>query len=169
MNLSFIGSVFKKFVYFVDYFLLQNLDVQKLFEELMDIFEEEFDMKRVVLNFMEFLNEKVMNLLIRNIMLFQFGSNCLVEYVLYQKVGKLLVEVWEDMFFGVGYLFFDLNLCGVFQWSVNLMEDDYNVVVERQQEFQEFFIFYVFCLDVDICLDGIMILDMGIGGILLYC
>jgi Asp-tRNA(Asn)/Glu-tRNA(Gln) amidotransferase A subunit family amidase len=168
MNLSFTGSVPKKLVYPVDYFPLQNPDAQKLFEELMDTLEEEFDMKRVALNFTELLNEKVTNPSIRNITSFQLGSNRLAEYVSYQKVGKPLAEAWEDMFPGAGYPPLDPNPRGAFQRSVNLTEDDYNVAVERQQEFQEFFTSHVLRPDADTCSDGIMILDMGTGGIPSY-
>ncbi|KAK0387240.1 hypothetical protein NLU13_5553 [Sarocladium strictum] len=168
MNLSYGSGVPKRLLYPVDYFPLQNPKAQELFEGLMSTLEEELGMAKVELNFTRVLNDKVANAAIRNVTSFQLGSNRLAEYISYQKVGKPLARAWDELFPGAGFPPLDPNPRAAFQRSVNLTEEDYDEAVEMQRELKAFFTSEILRPDPDTCSDGIMILDMGTGGLPSY-
>ena len=167
VNNSF-SSFPTRLVYPLDYFPLGNPAAQSLFEDFMSTLEQEFGMVRTPFNFSETLNTSVTNPRITNLTAFQLSSNRLAEYVSYNEVGKPLAEAWEEAFPGAGYPPFDPNPRGAFQRSMNLTEEDYQVAVDIKNEFREFFLANVLRPDNQTCSDGIMILDMGTGGLPSY-
>lgn len=167
VNSSFTGFP-TKLVYPLDYFPLNNSAAQNLFEGFMGTLESEFGMIREPFNFTETLNSHVSNPQITNLTSFQLNSNRLAEYISYIEVGQPLAESWEAQFPGAGYPPLDPNPRGAFQRSMNLTDDDYQAAVEIKNEFRDFFLANVLRPNVDTCSDGIMILDMGTGGLPSY-
>jgi hypothetical protein len=158
----------KKLIYPVDYFPLVNPAAQAIFETFMTTLQTEFNMTRVPINFTSMLRSTVTNPAITNITAFQANSNRLAEYVSYHEVGIPLATAWDVTFPGRGYPPLDPNPRAAFARSVNLTTADYDAAVAIKNEFRDFFLSHILRSDPDTCSDGIMILDMGTGGLPSY-
>lgn len=157
-----------KIIYPVDYFPLVNPAAQKIFEDFMTALQEEFNMTRTPINFTSILRSTVSNPSITNITAFQANSNRLAEYVSYHEVGIPLATAWNTTFPGRGYPPLDPNPRAAFARSVNLTTADYSAAVAIKNEFRDFFLSNILRPNAETCSEGIMILDMGTGGLPSY-
>ena len=167
-----VNTSFSKFpsklIYPVDYFPLANPAAQAIFDTFMTTLQEEFNMVRTPINFTSILRSSVSNFLITNVTAFQANSNRLAEYVSYHEVGIPLANAWNATFPGRGYPPLDPNPRAAFARSVNLTTADYAAAVAIKNEFRTFFLSNIIRQDSETCSDGIMILDMGTGGLPSY-
>lgn len=157
-----------KLLYPVDYFPLNNSAAQAIFDSFISTLEEEFGMQRTPINFTKTLNDKLEDTRITNITAFQLSSNRLAEYVSYNQVGVPLAEAWTSAFPDAGYPPLDPNPRNAFLRSENLTEEDYDEAVSIKNTFREFWLENMLKPDNETCSDGIMILDMGTGGLPSY-
>jgi len=157
-----------KLIYPVDYFPLANPASQQIFEDFMTTLEEEFNMTRAPINFTSVLRSEVSNPSITNITAFQANSNRLAEYISYHSVGIPLAIAWNATFPDRGYPPLDPNPRAAFARSSNLTPADYAASVAIKNDFRAFFLRHIVRPDAETCSDGIMILDMGTGGLPSY-
>lgn len=167
VNRSF-SSLPTRLVYPVDYFPLNNSAAQAIFDSFISTLKEEFGMELVPVNFTETLNDKVSDARITNITAFQLSSNRLAEYVSYNQVGAPLTEAWNSAFPGAGSPPLDPNPRNAFLRSESLTEEDYDEAVTIKNTFRDFWLENMLRPDNETCSDGIMILDMGTGGLPSY-
>ncbi|KAK4452717.1 amidase signature enzyme [Podospora aff. communis PSN243] len=157
-----------KIIYPLDYFPVKNPAAQAIFDGFIATLETELGMVRTLVNLSATIAATVSNPILKNSTAFQLSSNRLAEYVSYNQVGIPLSKTWNAAFPGTGAPPLDPNPRNAFRRSVNLTEDDYQTAVTLKNEFRDFFLTNVLRPDEKTCSDGIMVLDMGTGGLPSY-
>ncbi|OIW31913.1 amidase signature enzyme [Coniochaeta ligniaria NRRL 30616] len=157
-----------KIIYPVDYFPLRNPAAQTLFDSFLATLETEFGMLRTQINLTTTLRSTVSDPAITNSTTFQLSSNRLAEYVSYHQVGVPLAEKWTAAFPGAGYPPLDPNPRAAFNRSASLTPSDYDAAVALKNKFKDYFLSTVLRPNAETCSEGIMVLDMGTGGLPSY-